>query len=136
MLLTGVEFLAVRIVVCMLISADLVCSVCVCVCVCVCSVVQHHHQDFGPGGSGHAVAWAFLRLQGLKQQQLGQPLQLQLQLYNYKPGEWGSAPIIATHTETVMQRQMECGWVCVSGLCISTVNSKVQVCSATLWLCM
>jgi hypothetical protein len=49
--------------------------------------LQHHAQDFGPGGSGHAVAWAFLRLQGLRQQQLlGHPLQLQLQLYRYKPG--------------------------------------------------
>jgi hypothetical protein len=50
--------------------------------------LQHHAQDFGAGGSGHAVAWAFLRLQGLRQQQLqGEPLQLQLQLYRYKPGE-------------------------------------------------
>lgn len=58
-----------------------------CVSLCAVHVMQHHAQDFGPGGSGHAVAWAFLRLQGLRQQQLqGQPLQLQLQLYRYKPG--------------------------------------------------
>jgi hypothetical protein len=48
-------------------------------------MLQHHAQDFGHGGSGHAVAWAFLRLQGLRQQQLqGEPLRLQL--YRYKPG--------------------------------------------------
>uniref|UniRef100_A0A383VQN2 Uncharacterized protein n=1 Tax=Tetradesmus obliquus TaxID=3088 RepID=A0A383VQN2_TETOB len=57
---------------------------------------KNHAQDFGPGGSGHAVAWAFLRLQGLRQQLLqGQPLQLQLQLYRYKPAAVGEPGMLS-----------------------------------------
>lgn len=52
-------------------------------------VLQRHASDFGAsGGRAYRVAWGFLRLSGLDQQQLAQqPMKLRLQLYQYKPGK-------------------------------------------------
>lgn len=48
-------------------------------------------QEFDLAGRCHAVAWSFLRLQGLsgQQQQLQQGKPLQLQLFQYKPAASG-----------------------------------------------
>eukprot|EP00879_Flechtneria_rotunda_P013152 GHRR01013737.1.p1 GENE.GHRR01013737.1~~GHRR01013737.1.p1 ORF type:complete len:538 (+),score=205.60 GHRR01013737.1:1766-3379(+) len=56
------------------------------------SYYKHHVQDFGVRGSGHPIAWAFLRLRGLSKQLMpDQPIQLQLQFYQYAPGSMMSS---------------------------------------------